>query len=103
MRALTWQGKCSVSVETVPDLTIEQPTDAAIRVTSTAICGSDLHLYEVLGPVVAMDRTDPRAPSPGNVLESQGSGNALRGGQGNAMLGVARNLRVALRSATGSF
>ena len=50
MRALTWQGKRKVSVETVPDPRIEAPTDAVIRVTSTAICGSDLHLYEVLGP-----------------------------------------------------
>ena len=50
MRALTWQGRRSVSVETVPDPTIQEPTDAVIRVTSTAICGSDLHLYEVLGP-----------------------------------------------------
>jgi threonine dehydrogenase-like Zn-dependent dehydrogenase len=50
MRALTWQGKRSVSVETVPDPTIEKPNDAVIKVTSTAICGSDLHLYEVLGP-----------------------------------------------------
>ena len=50
MRALTWQDKRTVSVETVPDPIIEQPTDAVIRVTSTAICGSDLHLYEVLGP-----------------------------------------------------
>ncbi len=58
MRALTWQGKRSVSVETVPDPVIEQPTDAVIRVTSTAICGSDLHLYEVLGPFL----------SPGDVL-----------------------------------
>ncbi len=50
MRALTWQGKRSVSVEEVPDPRIEVPTDAIIKVTSTAICGSDLHLYEVLGP-----------------------------------------------------
>ena len=50
MRAVTWQGTEHVSVETVPDPTIQQPTDALIRVTSTAICGSDLHLYEVLGP-----------------------------------------------------
>jgi len=50
MRALTWQGKRKVSVETVPDPRIEAPTDAVIKVTSTAICGSDLHLYEVLGP-----------------------------------------------------
>jgi threonine dehydrogenase-like Zn-dependent dehydrogenase len=49
MRALTWQGRRSVSVETVPDPVIERPNDAIIKVTSTAICGSDLHLYEVLG------------------------------------------------------
>ena len=49
MRALTWQGVEDVRVETVPDPTIEQPTDAVVRVTSTAICGSDLHLYKVLG------------------------------------------------------
>jgi threonine dehydrogenase-like Zn-dependent dehydrogenase len=49
MKALTWQGKRDVRVETVPDPKIEQPTDAIVRITSTAICGSDLHLYEVLG------------------------------------------------------
>ncbi|MFY0409363.1 zinc-dependent alcohol dehydrogenase [Solicola sp. PLA-1-18] len=58
MRALTWQGRQKVSVETVPDPTIEKPTDAVIKVTSTAICGSDLHLYEVLGPFL----------TPGDVL-----------------------------------
>lgn len=50
MKALTWQGKRSVSVEVVADPIIEEPSDAIIKVTSTAICGSDLHLYEVLGP-----------------------------------------------------
>jgi threonine dehydrogenase-like Zn-dependent dehydrogenase len=49
MRALTWHGKRDVRVSDVPDPSIEQPTDAVIEVTSTAICGSDLHLYEVLG------------------------------------------------------
>ncbi|ACV05131.1 glutathione-dependent formaldehyde dehydrogenase [Kytococcus sedentarius] len=49
MRALTWQGNSDVRVEDVPDPTIQQPTDAIVRVTSTAICGSDLHLYSVLG------------------------------------------------------
>jgi threonine dehydrogenase-like Zn-dependent dehydrogenase len=49
MRAVTWQGKRDVRVIDVPDPTIEQPTDAIIKVTSTNICGSDLHLYEVLG------------------------------------------------------
>jgi len=58
MRALTWQGRRKVAVETVPDPRIEAPNDAVIKVTSTAICGSDLHLYEVLGPFL----------TPGDVL-----------------------------------
>ncbi|MGW0176366.1 zinc-dependent alcohol dehydrogenase [Rhodococcus sp. NPDC003322] len=49
MRAVTWQGKRKVSVETVPDPAIVEPTDAIVEVTTTGICGSDLHLYEVLG------------------------------------------------------
>ncbi len=58
MKALTWHGKRDVRVEEVPDPAIQQPTDAIVKVTSTAICGSDLHLYEVLGPFL----------SPGDVL-----------------------------------
>ena len=50
MKALTWQGVEEVRVDDVPDPSIQQPTDAVIRVTSTAICGSDLHLYGVLAP-----------------------------------------------------
>ncbi len=49
MKALAWHGKRDVRIDEVPDPVIEDPTDAIIRVTSTAICGSDLHLYEVLG------------------------------------------------------
>lgn len=49
MRAVTWQGRRDVRVEDVPDPRIQEPTDAIVEVTSTAICGSDLHLYEVLG------------------------------------------------------
>lgn len=49
MKALTWHGKEDVRVDEVPDPVIQEPTDAIIRVTSTAICGSDLHLYGVLG------------------------------------------------------
>src|ERR1044072_716658 len=49
MRAVTWQGRRKVSVDNVPDPVIKEPNDAIIRVTSTNICGSDLHLYEVLG------------------------------------------------------
>ena len=50
MRAVTWQGKRNVGVEEVPDPQIIEPTDAIIKITSTAICGSDLHLYEVMTP-----------------------------------------------------
>jgi len=53
MKAVTWQGKRDVRVETVPDPAIEEPTDVIIRVTSSGICGSDLHLYEVLGPFLS--------------------------------------------------
>ncbi|MGC5014458.1 zinc-dependent alcohol dehydrogenase [Streptosporangium sp. DT93] len=50
MKALTWHGKRDVRVEEVPDPVVKEPNDAIIKVTTTAICGSDLHLYEVLGP-----------------------------------------------------
>jgi threonine dehydrogenase-like Zn-dependent dehydrogenase len=69
VRALTWQGKRNVSVETVPDPSIREPDDAIIEVTSTAICGSDLHLYEVLGPF--MDAGDIIGHEPmGRVVEA---------------------------------
>ena len=50
MKALVWHGKRDVRVDNVPDPTIQEPTDAVVRMTTTAICGSDLHLYEVLTP-----------------------------------------------------
>ncbi|QIN77601.1 alcohol dehydrogenase catalytic domain-containing protein [Rubrobacter marinus] len=52
MRALAWHGKRDVRVDNVPDPTVQESTDAVVRITSTAICGSDLHLYEVLGPFI---------------------------------------------------
>jgi threonine dehydrogenase-like Zn-dependent dehydrogenase len=52
MKALAWHGKRDVRIDNVPDPTIEEPTDAIVRITTTAICGSDLHLYEVLGPFI---------------------------------------------------
>ena len=45
MNAVVWHGKEDVRVDTVPDPVIREPTDAIVRITSTAICGSDLHLY----------------------------------------------------------
>ncbi|RNE59420.1 zinc-dependent alcohol dehydrogenase [Cryobacterium tepidiphilum] len=71
MRALTWQGTGSVSVETVPDPAILEPTDAIIKVTSTAICGSDLHLYDVLGPF--LDKGDILGHEPMGVVVEVGS------------------------------
>ncbi|MEV6734242.1 MULTISPECIES: zinc-dependent alcohol dehydrogenase [unclassified Streptomyces] len=50
MKAVTWQGRRKIEVATVPDPQIADPIDAVIRVTTTGLCGSDLHLYEVLGP-----------------------------------------------------
>jgi threonine dehydrogenase-like Zn-dependent dehydrogenase len=70
MRALTWHGRRDVRVDTVPDPTIEQPTDAIIRVTSTGLCGSDLHLYEVLGPF--LDEGDVLGHEPMGIVEAVG-------------------------------
>ncbi|KZX21458.1 zinc-dependent alcohol dehydrogenase [Rathayibacter tanaceti] len=71
MRALTWQGTEKVSVETVPDPRLQQPTDAIVRITSTAICGSDLHLYRLLGPY--LDRGDILGHEPMGIVEEVGS------------------------------
>ncbi len=71
MRAVAWHGTHDVRVDTVPDPTIEKPTDAIIRVTSSGICGSDLHLYEVLGPY--MDEGDILGHEPMGIVEAVGS------------------------------
>lgn len=69
MRALTWQGTRKVSVETVPDPVIREPTDAVVRITSTAVCGSDLHLCSTLGMFI--DAGDVLGHEPmGVVLET---------------------------------
>lgn len=64
MRAVTWQGRRKVSVDNVPDPIIKEPTDAVIRVTSTNICGSDLHLYETLSAFM----------SPGDIIGHEAMG-----------------------------
>jgi len=71
MRAVTWQGKRDVRVEEVPDPKIEEPTDAIIRITTTNICGSDLHLYEVLG--MYLDPGDIIGHEPMGIVEEVGS------------------------------
>jgi threonine dehydrogenase-like Zn-dependent dehydrogenase len=72
MKAVTWHGKRDVRVDTVADPTIQEPTDAIIRVTTTNICGSDLHLYEVLGPF--LDAGDILGHEPMGIVEEVGSG-----------------------------
>ena len=71
MKAVAWHGNHDVRVDTVPDPTIEHPTDAIVRVTSSGICGSDLHLYEVLGPYI--DEGDILGHEPMGIVEEVGA------------------------------
>ncbi|MCM0000144.1 MAG: glutathione-dependent formaldehyde dehydrogenase [Erythrobacter sp.] len=75
MRALTWQGTKKVSVETVADPEIVNPRDAIIRVTSTAICGSDLHLYD--GVIPSMQ--------PGDILGHEFMGEVVETGSDSSL------------------
>ena len=92
MRALTWQGREDVRVETVPDPRIEEPTDAIVRVTSTAICGSDLHLYGVLGMYL----------DPGDVLGHEAMGVVEEVGPGATRLSVGDRVVVPFGIACGT-
>jgi threonine dehydrogenase-like Zn-dependent dehydrogenase len=71
MRAVTWHGKRDVRVDTVPDPSIQEPIDAIVRITSSGICGSDLHLYEVMGPF--MGEGDVLGHEPMGIVEEVGS------------------------------
>src|SRR5687767_4547911 len=71
MKAVAWHGKRDVRVDEVPDPVIQEPTDAIVRVTTTAICGSDLHLYEVMGPF--LDAGDILGHEPMGIVEETGS------------------------------
>jgi threonine dehydrogenase-like Zn-dependent dehydrogenase len=71
MKALTFHGRRDVRVDTVPDPRIEERTDAIIRVTSTGLCGSDLHLYEVLAPY--LDPGDILGHEPMGIVEEVGA------------------------------
>ncbi|SDY09941.1 Threonine dehydrogenase [Amycolatopsis xylanica] len=72
MKAVTWHGKRDVRVDTVDDPKLIEPTDAIIKVTSTGICGSDLHLYEVLGAF--MEEGDILGHEPMGIVEEVGAG-----------------------------
>jgi threonine dehydrogenase-like Zn-dependent dehydrogenase len=70
LKAVTWHGKRDVRVEEVPDPTIEHPNDAIVKVTSSGICGSDLHLYEVMG--MYMTEGDILGHEPMGIVEEVG-------------------------------
>jgi threonine dehydrogenase-like Zn-dependent dehydrogenase len=70
VRALTWHGKRDVRVENVPDPDIREPEDVIIRITSSGVCGSDLHLYEVMGAF--MGEGDILGHEPMGIVEETG-------------------------------
>ncbi len=72
MRALTWHGSGDIRCESVPDPKIEDPRDCVIKVTTCAICGSDLHLYGGLNPTM----------KPGDVLGHETMGEVVEVGPG---------------------
>jgi threonine dehydrogenase-like Zn-dependent dehydrogenase len=70
MRAVTWQGRNDMQVIDVPDARIEEPTDVVVRITSTGLCGSDLHLYDPLTPF--MTEGDVVGHEPMGIVDSVG-------------------------------
>ncbi len=70
MKAVTWHGRRDVRVEDVPDPVLQQPNDAIVRITSSGLCGSDLHLYETLGPF--MGEGDILGHEPMGIVEEVG-------------------------------
>jgi threonine dehydrogenase-like Zn-dependent dehydrogenase len=71
MRAVTWHGRADVRVDTVPDPTIQEPTDVIIEITSSGICGSDLHLIEVMAPFMTVG--DVMGHEPMGIVREVGS------------------------------
>jgi threonine dehydrogenase-like Zn-dependent dehydrogenase len=71
MKAVVWHGTEDVRVDSVPDPAIQETTDAIIRVSSSGICGSDLHLYKVLGMFI--DEGDILGHEPTGIVEEVGS------------------------------
>jgi D-arabinose 1-dehydrogenase-like Zn-dependent alcohol dehydrogenase len=92
MKAVTWHGKRDVRVESVPDPIIEEPTDAIIEITSTNICGSDLHLYEVLGAFM----------NPGDILGHEPMGIVREVGRDITNLAVGDRVVIPFQISCGS-
>lgn len=91
MKAVTWQGRRDIRVEEVPDPTIVEDTDAIIEVTSTGLCGSDLHLYETLGAFL----------HPGDVLGHEAMGRVVATGAAVPQLAVGDRVVVPFQIACG--
>lgn len=70
MKALTWHGKADVRVDTVADPVIQDPSDVIVKVTTTGLCGSDLHLYQVFGPF--LEAGDILGHEPMGIVEEAG-------------------------------
>ncbi|MRJ75261.1 alcohol dehydrogenase catalytic domain-containing protein [Aeromicrobium sp. SMF47] len=92
MKALTWQGKQNVSVETVPDPQIQEADDIIIEVTTSGLCGSDLHLYDPLGPFL----------HPGDVLGHEPMGRVVERGSAITDLQVGDRVVIPFQIACGS-
>ncbi len=92
MKAICWEGKGTVRVEEVPDPKILNSRDAIVRITSTAICGSDLHLYN--GYVPTMER--------GDILGHEFMGEVVEIGQGVTKLKVGDRVVVPFPIACGN-
>ena len=72
MKALTYHGIEDVRVDDVPDPRIQDPDDVIVRITSTGLCGSDLHLYKILGAFI--DEGDVLGHEPMGIVEETGAG-----------------------------
>jgi len=92
MKALVWHGKDDVRVERVPDPKILNPRDAIVKVTSTAICGSDLHLLDGFIPTMKA----------GDILGHEFMGEVMEVGKGNQKLKVGDRVVVPFTIACGN-
>ena len=86
MRALVWHGKGDVRCDSVPDPTIEDPRDVIVKITSTAICGSDLHLYDGYMPTM----------EDGDILGHEPMGEVVEVGSAITKLRIGRSGRGAV-------
>ena len=92
MKAVTWHGTEDLRVEQVPDPTIQEPTDAVVEITSTAICGSDLHLYKPLTPFM----------EPGDILGHEPMGRVVAVGDDVHQVAVGDRVVIPFNISCGS-